>query len=236
MVSWFPLARLRAAAFVAAAGILLSGCAGGAGAYDASLSPAQNQLRQSNARFNQTVGEGAGAGALLGGIAGLALGGRNRGQAALIGAAAGGALGAGAGYAVAQNNLNRSSTEAQFSNAIQQASADADSFRASAQSSREVADQATADVNRLKGALRSGQITQAQYRSKLAGYRIDNDAMTRSITEARKSAAAMRQNARFTTGANSGQLLRSAADVEASGLQTEQNQARMSRMLDGTSL
>lgn len=235
MLHWLSPLRLRAVTFVAAAGILLSGCAGGA-AYDPGLSPAQNQLRQSNARFNQTVGEGAGAGALLGGIAGLALGGRNRGQAALIGATAGGALGAGAGYAVARNNLSRASTEAQFNDAIQQASAQADDFRASARSSQQVADQATADVNRLNGELRAGQINQAQYRSKLANYRLDNNAMTRSITEARKSAATMRQNAGFTTGANSGQLLRSAADVEASSKQTEQSQVRMSRMLDGASL
>ena len=233
MVSWFSLLRLRAVALVAASGILLSGCASGAGSYDAGLSPAQNQLRQSNARFNQTVGEGAAAGALLGGIAGLALGGRNRGQAALIGVAAGGALGAGAGYAVARNNLNRSSTEAQFNDAIQQASADADSFRASAQSSREIADQATADVRRLNGALRAGQITQAQYRTSIANYRADSDALTQQIATAHKTAATMRQNARVTSGANSGQLIRSAADVEASSAQMEREQVRISRALDG---
>lgn len=94
----------------------------------------KNQLRQSNARFNQTVGTGAGA--LLGAVAGLALGGPNRNQAALIGAAAGGALGAGAGYAVARNNLSRASSEAQFNDAIQKAVADANAFRASAQASQ----------------------------------------------------------------------------------------------------
>ena len=236
MVPWFSLLRLRAIAFAAASGLMLSGCAGGAGAYDSSLSPAQNQLRQSNARFNQTVGEGAVAGALLGGAAGLAFGGRNRAQATLIGATAGGALGAGAGYAVARNNLSRSSTEAQYRDAIQQASADADAFRASAQASGQVADQAMADAKRLNGALHAGQITQAQYQSGIAKYQADNAAMTQSIGEAHKSAATMRQNARFTTGANNGQLLRSAADVDESAKQTEQNQARMSRMLDGRSL
>jgi len=236
MVSWSSLFRLRAVVFAAAAGILLSGCAAGGGAYDPGLSPAQNQLRQSNARFNQSVGEGAATGALLGGLAGLALGGRNRGQAALIGVAAGGALGAGTGYAVANNNLNRSSTEAQFNDAIQQASTDADGFRTSAQASRQVADQATADVSRLNGALHAGQITQAQYRSGIANYRADNDAMTQSITEARRAAATMRQNARVSSGADSRQFARSAADVEESGRQIEQNQAKMSRMLGGVSL
>ncbi len=233
MISWFSSLRLRAVALIAASGIVLSGCAGGASAYDASLSPAQNQLRQSSARFNQTIGEGAAAGALLGGIAGLALGGRNRGQAALIGATAGGALGAGAGYAVARNNLNRSSTEAQFRDAIQQASADADAFRVSAQSSQQIADQATADVRRLNGQLRAGQITQAQYRNSIASYRTDNDAMAQQIANAQKTAATMRQNARAASGANSGQLMRSAADVEASSAQMERDQVRMSRALDG---
>jgi len=170
MVPWFSLFRLRAVAFAAAAGILLSGCAAGSGSYDSGLSPAQNQLRQSNARFNQTIGEGAATGALLGGLAGLALGGRNRAQATLIGVAAGGALGAGAGYAVANNNLNRSSTEAQFNDAIRQAGADADFYRASANSSAQIADDASADAARLGTQYRARQITQAQYRAGLAKY------------------------------------------------------------------
>jgi hypothetical protein len=233
MVSWFALLRLRAVALVAASGILLSGCASGAGSYDAGLSPAQNQLRQSNARFNQTVGEGAAAGALLGGIAGLALGGRNRGQAALIGVAAGGALGAGAGYAVARNNLNRSSTEAQFNDAIQQASADADAFRLSAQSSRQVADEAVLEASRLNKRLRAGQITEAQYRAGLARYQADRDFMDKQISEAQKSVAMSRQNAQVASSTDRGQFTRAAADVDASRLQIQQDKARLSRLLEG---
>ena len=232
MVSWWSALRLRSIAFMAASAVLLAGCAGGGG-YDPTLSPAENQLRQSNARFNQTVGEGAGAGALLGGIAGLALGGRNRGQAALIGAAAGGALGAGAGYAVARNNLSRASSEAQFNDAIQQANAEANSFRSSAQASQQIADEATADVRRLNGQLRAGQITQAQYRTGLSKYQADNDAMTKQISEAHKAAAVMRQNAQVASGANSGQFTRSAAEVEASGRRIEQNQVQLSRLIAG---
>ena len=233
MVSWLYRLRLRAVAFAAAAGILLSGCAGGAGAYDARLSPAQNQLRQSNARFNQTVGEGAAAGALLGGLAGLALGGRNRGQAALIGVAAGGALGAGAGYAVAHNNLNRSSTEAQYSDAIQQAGADADAYRSSASASSQIADQAYADASRLNSQVRSGQITQAQYRAGVARYQADSDIMARQISSAQQAAGSMRQDSRTASGSNRAQLARTASDIESSRHQLEASQARLSRVLAG---
>lgn len=232
-MSWLSKLRLQTITFLASAGFLLAGCAGGG--YDPSLSPAQNQLRQSNARFNQTIGEGAGAGALLGGIAGLALGGRNRGQAALIGAAAGGALGAGAGYAVASNNLNRSSSEAQFNEAIQRANADADAFRSSAHASQEIADQATADASRLNKQLRAGQITQAQYRAGLAKYQADSSMITSQINEAQKSASTMRQNARVASGSNSGRFAGSASDVEASRSQLEQSRVKMNLALAGAS-
>lgn len=233
MVLWFSLFRLRAAAFAAVAGILLSGCAAGAGAYDPGLSPAQNQLRQSNARFNQTVGEGAATGALLGGLAGLALGGRNRAQATLIGVAAGGALGAGAGYAVANNNLNRSSTEAQFNDAIRQASADADFYRASANSSAQVADDASADAARLGTQYRARQITQAQYRAGLAKYQTDNDILIDRVQKARQASATMRRESRIASGSDSAQLANSAAAVEEATRQTERNQIRLSRAMAG---
>jgi len=232
MPSWLSSLRLRAVTVTAVAGILLSGCAGGS-AYDPSLSAAQNQLRQSNARFNQTVGEGAGAGALVGGLAGLALGGRNRAQATLIGAAAGGALGAGAGYVVARNNLSRASTESQFNDAIQQASADADAYRMSASASGQIADQAYADAQRLNGQVRSGQITQAQYRAGIARYQADNDIMVQQVSSAQQAAAAMRQNSQVASGSNRAQLANSASDIEASRRQLEANRIRLSRVLTG---
>lgn len=233
MDSWFSLLRLRVIAFAAAAGLLLSGCAGGAGAYDANLSPAQNQLRQSNARFNQTVGEGAVAGALLGGVAGLAFGGRNRAQATLIGATAGGALGAGAGYAVARNNLNRSSTEAQFNTAIQQASADAQFYRDSANSSAQVADEAYADAAKLGTQYRAHQISQAQYRTGLAKYQTDNDILLNRIQKARQASAMLRQDSQVASGSDRTQLANSAADIERSTRETEQHQIRLSRAMAG---
>ena len=231
MVSWWSAIRTRSVALTISAAVLLVGCA--AGGSDPSLSPAENQLRQSNARFNQTVGTGAGTGAVLGAVAGLALGGRNRGQAALIGAAAGGALGAGAGYAVASNNLNRASSEAQFNDAIQRASADAEAYRSAALLSRQVADDATADLRRLNGQLRAGQITQAQYQSSIVKYQADSDAMTKQITEAQKASAQIQKGVQVASGANRGELSRSKADIDAARNQIEQNQVRLSRLIAG---
>ena len=229
----FTTIRFRAMAALCAMGIVLSGCASQV-AYDNSLSPAQNQLRQANARFNQTVGEGAVAGALVGGLAGLALGGRNRAGAAAVGAGAGAALGAGAGYLVARNNLGRSSTEAQYADAIQQAAADAEAYRTSADASRQIADQATADAARLGAQYRARQITQAQYQAGLAKYQADNDIITKQANDARQTAAALRQDARSASAANRGQLVNSAADMEASQRELEQSRIRLSRALAGT--
>ena len=224
--------RFKLITLLSAASLFLASCAGQT-AYGSGLSPAQNQLRQANARFNQTVGEGAVAGAVLGGIAGLALGGRNRGQAAALGAGAGAALGAGAGYLVARNNLSRSSTEAQYNDAIQQASADADAYRSSADASRQIADQATADAGRLSAQLRTRQITAEQYRVGVAKYQADNDIISKQVGQAQQAAAAMRQDSRVASGANSSRLASSASDVEASRMQLEQSQARLSRVLAG---
>lgn len=230
----FNAARFRLVAMLIVASLALNACASST-AYDPSLSPAQNQLRQSNARFNTTVAEGAGAGALLGGLAGLALGGRNRGQAALIGAGAGAVLGGGAGYLVARNNLNRASTEAQFNDAIQQASADADAYRQSAAASRQIADQAYADASRLRAQYRSGQITQAQYRAGLTKYQADIDIMNSQAASAQKTAAQMRQDSQIAPGADRTRLSSLAIDVDASSRQQEQTAARMSRLLAGES-
>ncbi len=225
-------ARMRLMSVVLAGSIGLAGCAQQT-AYDNTLSPAQNQLRQANARFNQTVGEGAVAGALVGGLAGLALGGRNRAGAAAIGAGAGAALGAGAGYLVARNNLSRSSTEAQYADAIQQASADAEAYRSSASASRQIADQATADANRLRAQVRSGQLSQAQYRASLARYNDDNTILTQQISSARQLSSQMRQDSQVASGSNRQQLLQKASEVDASRAELERNQAQISRMLAG---
>lgn len=223
-------ARSRLAVLAVAASLSLSACASQT-AYDPGLSPAQNQLRQSNARFNQTIAEGAGAGALIGGLAGLALGGRNRGQAALIGAGAGAALGAGAGYLVARNNLSRSSTETEFRSAIQQAGSEAETYRRSAALSRQVADDADADARRLRVQMQAGQISRDQYRAGLQKYQVDLDSMNKQSQAARETQVNLRQNASVASGADRAQFTRLSSDVAASEQQTQSAASRLSRLL-----
>ncbi len=235
MFSGHRSARMRALVILVAGALALSGCAANT-AYDPGLSPAENQLRQSNARFNTTVAQGAGTGAVLGGLAGLALGGRNRGQAALIGAGAGALLGGGAGYLVARNNLNRASTEAQFNDAIQQASADADAYRNSAVASSQIADQAYADADRLRGQYASRQITKEQYRAGLSKYQSDLEILNSQAADARKTAAALRQDSRVASAGDRVRMTGIASDEEASSQRLSQQASRISRALAGADL
>ena len=224
-------AGYRTTAITLAMTIGLLGCV--APGNDPNLSPAENQLRQSNQRFNQTVGEGAIAGAVLGGLAGLALGGRNRAQAAALGAAGGGALGVGAGYLVERNNLSRASTEADYSQAIAKASEDADTYRRDAIASQQITAQADTETRGLQSRLRSNQISQAQYQSTLSKYRTDAQAMNQQASEARKTAAAMRTDSQSATGANRTQLLNAASSIEASGQQQANLAAHISTLVAG---
>ena len=224
-------AGYRATAITLAMTISLIGCA--APGNDPNLSPAENQLRQSNQRFNQTVGEGAVAGALIGGLAGLALGGRNRAQTAALGAAGGGLVGAGAGYLVARNNLSRSSTEAEFNQAIAKAADDATAYRQAAISSQQIAAQADADARGLRSQLRSNQISQQQYQARLAKYGSDAQLMNQQATEAQKTAAAIRTDSQSASGNDRVQLLNAASSIEESARQQQTTAMKLNNMLSG---
>lgn len=233
MPIWFAPLRIRAVSATLAASLMLAGCATQQAAYNPNLSPAENQLRQANSRFNQTVGEGAVTGAVIGGLAGLALGGRNRAGAAALGAGLGGAVGAGAGYMVARNNLSRSSSEAQMNDAIKQAAADAQAYQSSAAAARQIADSAEADVARLRGQYRSRQITQEQYRSSLAHYQGSLDILNQQVTSAQKTATQMRQDGANIGGANGAQLASTANQVSGSERELEAQRVRLSRLMAG---
>ena len=90
MITWFgfTVGRCRLVSVLCASSLTLTACAGQVQPSQ-SLTPAQQQLKDANQRFNQTVGEGAVIGALAGGVLGAVLGGRNKAQMAAIGAGLG---------------------------------------------------------------------------------------------------------------------------------------------------
>src|SRR5688500_6008616 len=92
---------------------LLAGCADD-GSGDPSLTPEQRRIRMQRADRDRTIGGGAIAGAVVGGLLGLAVGGNNRGAAAAIGAAAGAAVGGAGGYYISERKRQYSNENARL--------------------------------------------------------------------------------------------------------------------------
>jgi hypothetical protein len=227
MISHF-LSHIRGPALLVTSCLIVTACA--TGGNDPSLSPEENQLRAANARFNQTVGEGAAVGAVGGALAGALLGGHNRLAGAAIGAAAGGALGAGAGYVVARNNATRSHSEADYQKAIGEAQQEANDFRTSAQSARIIADRAVRELAVLDAQYRSKQITGAQYRAQVSKYQQDNRLIQDQAKEADSEVTSLRSFANGS-GQNRGVVLQSAADIDNSRSSLQSYAAAISRAL-----
>lgn len=218
--------RLHASAVAFA--IMLAGCA--APSYDSSLSPEENQLRQSHARFTQTVGEGAAFGALAGAAAGALLGGHDRLAGAAIGAGAGGALGAGAGYLVARNNAAQSHSEGDYRTAIADAQQQAADLHRSADASRQIADRAVQEIAALDAQYRSRQISAADFRSRTEKYRSDNQLIQQQAQDAQTNASSLRSFA-GSAGQYRPQALSSANDMEASRVTFQRSAAAISQAL-----
>jgi hypothetical protein len=140
-------ASVRASA-IALSFVLLTPACSNVPAPDPTLSPAENELRREDARFNNTTTEGAVFGAALGAATGLAVGlltnQKPAGVLALTagGAVAGGALGTGAGYMVARNNYQAQQSEANLQKAIAAAQQDLVAYQHSARASFEIAQEA----------------------------------------------------------------------------------------------
>ncbi len=160
--------------------LFVTGCAPGMIAAGP-MTPAQQQLVESNKRFNQTTAEGAIGGLLLGAAAGALLGGRNPAQSIMIGAAAGAVVGGAAGYLVARNNLKQAHTEDDLKKAIAEAKADADSYSRSAEASRQIANDARARAAVLADQVRSKTITAAQYKQNLIAYQNSADILRKQV-------------------------------------------------------
>jgi hypothetical protein len=204
----------------------LAGCAG-TPAYDPSLTPAENELRQANARFDTTTGAGcaigAGAGAVLGAVGSLAAGARGGTVVAATagGGAVGAAVGCGAGYLVARNNQARSDTQAVTDDQVQQAQQDVAAYRRAAAASSQVAQDARERVAMLDQQYQQQSLTATNYQKNLANYRNSASMMTGQILHMQQESDALRQDAASQAPGKAAAMNNAAAQIDAARAQTQ---------------
>jgi outer membrane lipoprotein SlyB len=180
-----PRRRFRVAALAIALPLALSACMG-APAFDPTLTPAQNQLRQSNASWNSTVATGALAGAATGALAGAALS-NNRGQGALIGGLIGLAGGLAAGALVAERNFTFANREASAQSRIENATAVANALEQQSRNAQQVVEQNRRMLADLDRQYRARQITAADYRARTQSMRADLAQMRQGVENGRQA-------------------------------------------------
>lgn len=183
--------------------------------------PEQKKLREQTSKFD-TVIEGAVIGALLGAGAGAALGGRNRGQAALIGAAAGAALGGSAGYYIGSTNQQYASVEQALSARTDAARREAAAYREIAQASTVVVDQHKRRLTLLSTQLRQREIAWEDFERRTAAMTSDLKGMRAVINSRNKTLekmdAEIRQLSQQRRRANTDDLQRARQElVESTG-------------------
>lgn len=186
------LAHCRPAALAVAALLALTACASTHGADGQPLTPAQRQLREQNERYNETIATGAVVGAVLLGILGAAVAGRNnRGAGAAVGAAAGAAMGAAAGHYLAKRNERYATREQAAMARIDAAEREAADLAATARAAEQVTAENRAKLNRLEAQLRAGQATAAQIEAQRRTAQQDLALMDSAIDHSRKVESAM---------------------------------------------
>jgi outer membrane lipoprotein SlyB len=208
----------RCIALAMACMITLAGCAGQMGGPP--LTPAQQQLKSANARFNQTVTEGALAGALILGLIGAGVGAAaGGGKGAAIGGASGlalgGVIGATVGYNVARKNYAQANTETNLKQLIAEANGDAVAYSRSAQASREIAAEARRKIAALDAQYRAKTITAEQYKQSTQSYRESSTIMNAQLASTAQKMAEMRADAQAQSGTDRSSLLNDAAQVDA---------------------
>jgi hypothetical protein len=166
----------RVLASLLAATLLLGACANSA-VNDPSLTPAQRQLREANASWNNTVASGALVGAAAGAAIGAAAANNRRGEAMLIGALIGTAAGLVGGLVVANRNFTFADREAGAQARIDNANNVASDLERRAALANNVVAQNRARIADLDRQYRAGQITSAQYRARTESMRGDLDAL-----------------------------------------------------------
>jgi hypothetical protein len=195
-------------AILLAVGVLNAGCQSSSGVPDSQLTPAQRQLRAETSRFNQTIGEGAIAGAVIGGLIGALAADDNPLAGAAIGAGAGAAVGAGAGYFVASQNTRYASEEARLNAEIQAARQEVASYQRLVDASQRVVNEHKRQIAQLNGQYRQGRITADQYRARTAQVRTDIEQIEAAIDHNREQTQAIGQrvNELRRQGRNPGEL------------------------------
>jgi hypothetical protein len=187
-----------------------SGCASYA---DENLTPAQQALREKSDRFNETIGTGAVAGALLGAIAGALLVGGG-GPAIAIGAGSGAALGGGAGYYVASRNETYASREEGINARIAAAGRERFDYQQMADISDRICAENEAKLASLDGQLQAGTITADQYRRRMASMGEDVRRLRQALEYNEKVQVGIRQDVARSGGATAEVLRQSRADLE----------------------
>ena len=165
-----------------------AGCA--APASDPNLTPAENQLHQRAAQYDNTLVEGTAAGAVVGAIAGALLA-HNRAQGAAIGAAAGAALGGGIGYMVANSNQAQAQTEDQYHAAIKQANDTAQQSATDAAAAEQEAADIRHKIDQLSAQYASKQISADNYQSQIGALRQRDRELATIATHYQAQAKAM---------------------------------------------
>ncbi len=166
----------------------VAGCA--APTSDPSLTPAENQLHQRAAQYDNTLIEGTAAGAVVGAIAGALLA-HNRAQGAAIGAAAGAALGGGIGYMVANSNQAQAQTEDQYHAAIKQANDTAQQSAADAGAAEQEAADLRQKIDQLGAQYTAKQVSAEDYQSQIGTLRQRDHELATIATHYQAQAKAM---------------------------------------------
>jgi uncharacterized membrane protein len=202
------LAQCRPAALAFAVSLALASCAS---THDDGqpLTPAQRELREQNARFNETIATGAVVGAITLGLLGALLAGpRDRGTGAAIGATAGAMMGAAAGHYLATRNERYASREQAAIARAQAAEREAAEFAKTARAAEQVAAENSARLRQLEAELRTGQATADKLAAQRRAAEQDLALMEGAIGNARKVEEAMRADGASAQAAQVGESRR----------------------------
>jgi hypothetical protein len=181
------------------ASVLLAGCA------TAPQTNSNDPLAQADAHFTAvdqakenvapTVATGAAVGCIAGALLGAFLDSGNRAAGAAMGCGGGGLAGTAGGYAVAKNNVAEAGTEAALNADIAKANQDARVAQQAAAEAWRQTYAAKAETMALQGEVRAGQITEADYRTRISSYERSSEEMKSLINDIDQREAVYRASA-----------------------------------------